>query len=247
MSDPLLEQLGRLARAQAEADDPFERLALGRLTPDELEALEREARSNPDVALKLELFRPLGGAVVDRTLEVLSTSRPATPQQPPIATGSARRRWGLFVGATLALAASLWLIVRPAQVEWPAYSLAVTGEQTTRGSEPAPQVRLGAGSTLRLVARPATSVVGQVPAYAFVQREGQVQVWSAPIQRAPGGSVKIEGPVDLLLPDAPGKLTLVLVLGPRSAPSADTVQVWLSHSPPAGIQVLTSVVVRSAQ
>jgi hypothetical protein len=240
--DPLLDQLGRLARersAAEAADEIFERLAHGKLSPQELHALEARAKTDPAVALKLELFRPLGPAAVDRALAAL---RPVP--LPEVTRLPNRRRWIQAGAVGLALAASVALLLWPAQVPSPGYTLTVTGEQLTRGSDPAAGVTVGPGSTLRLIARPATAVTQPVAVHGFLVREGQVRPWVPPMDRAPEGAVKIEGPVETLLPDAPGEYTLVLVLGP-AAPTPEQVSQWLTGGPPANVQMLTSRVVRA--
>ncbi|MBK7860107.1 MAG: hypothetical protein IPJ65_16135 [Archangiaceae bacterium] len=245
MTDPLLEQLARTARARAaraRADALFERLSAGTLDPELLRELELQAEYDPEVKLKLELYRPLGSAGVERVLASPEAAALRSPGRAPVA----RRRWAgrVVVGAAavVSLAASLVLLLPTAGPGLPAYQVTLTGEQQVRGaSVPDPVPRLSDGSTFTLIATPATEVAAPVAVHPFLVHEGTVLSWAPPLEVSAAGAVKVEGPVEQLLPSPPGRYLAVLVLGPARAPSPQQVLGWLSGPGAPGSVVVLRV------
>lgn len=235
--DPLLEQLARVARARETArrnDELFERLAAGTLEPEQLKELELEAEQDPDVKLKLELYRPLGDGAVERVLRstearaIAVTGADALP--PPARTGRVFRRAALVAGGLAALAASLWLALPLGGSPLPSYTVALEGEQVQRGSTDDALPRLSRGSTFRLVARPARALPLRPRVQTFLVHEGRARAWSPPLQLSPEGALKIEGPVEEVLPDALGRYVAVIVVGAQSDLSPAELDAWRAGS-----------------
>jgi len=115
-------------------------------------------------------------------------------------------------GVAAAMAAMLLLLLRPSRLPLPAYEASFAGEAALRGDAPSGPARVGPGSALALVARPARPVQGPVEATAFLVRGDAARPWSVPLQISAEGAVRISGPADALLPPEPGPWTAVIVV-----------------------------------
>lgn len=246
--DELLERLAQVARERRtrETDDPrWERLAAGALSEQERAELERLASQSPEDARKREAFTPLDAAarqrIVDRIGPLLATAPPAgkvVPFRP--------RRWVAVVPALAAAAAVLFFAWPGRQLApVPEYQLALSGEQALRGEPSAEAVpRLGPGSQLSLVLRPARAVEGAIQVRAFLVQGGKAQPWNPPMEVSSEGAVRIAGLVETLLPVAPGEWTIAVAVGRAGAvpelPSE--VEAMLAGGQPGreGVRLLTA-------
>jgi hypothetical protein len=218
-----------LAEAHRERDplaDPrWEELSRGTLGEAEREALRS---SDPEA---YALFAPLDeverAAIADRLLTDRRVAPGALvaladPERARPRSSSVRpRRWprtlaAFAAAATLAVAASALLFVRPAGAPLPPYAAVVDGELDVRAlpAGPGGVARLGPGSSLDVVLRPATPVTGAVVARAFLVRDGGVRPLSAPLQVSEDGAVRLTGRYEALFAgEPPGPCEIVIALG----------------------------------
>ncbi len=243
MSDErLLHDLARLARTTAGQDDvtlDWERLSAGALTPDEREALRRQAETSPQAAAAWDAFRPLD---VEEREDLVARLRQELPARPaparvvPLRRAPAWLRLGLV--PTLA-AAGLLVYFQP----WsgpdglPPYELRLGGmTRAERSAEPsadasAPLV-FTRGNRFELLLTPATAARGPLEARAFVAGDAGLTALPMPDgQRSADGVLRVTGVVgqDVRLPE--GDSTLVVVLGrPGALPAAAELQARLADA-----------------
>lgn len=235
MSDErLLHDLARLAREQAQ-DDPgpeWERLASGDLSPEEVEALRREAARSPEAAAAWEAFQPLDedfrASLVGRVRDELAS--PVSPPAPEARVLPFRRRVPAWLrrGALPALAAAILLVAL-----WPAggpealpdYELRLGGTlRSERSAAEAPSpvegepVPFAAGNRFEVLLTPATSAGPDVEARVLVSRAAGFEPLALPSPAISGdGALRIAGVVgdDVRLPA--GEATLLVVVGRAGA------------------------------
>ena len=233
--DPFLEKLGAAVRddnRESAHDARWQRLAEGTLSPDERQALEREAEADPDVRELLALYAPLGEAQLARFEEAARDAhgheRDAASAAPSRAVGAARRAWGAriaLLGGSLAAAAALLLWLRmPPPLPVAAYDVVVASADVgarAEGARPAPGPVVQTGTTFELVARPAVAERGPLAARAFLERDGVVTSWDAPIELSSEGVVRITGDTEALFGARRGAVTILLAVGrPGAIPTS---------------------------
>jgi hypothetical protein len=130
--------------------------------------------------------------------------------------------------AALAAAAVLFVVVRLVDpfggTSVPEYSVTLSGgTATSRSADTSGELpKLLPSAQVELVLRPKTAAKGEVHAKAFLFVEGHAKPWSAPIERALGGSMRIAGRVDALFgTDTRGRVDVVLAVGAPDALSDD--------------------------
>lgn len=214
--DDVVTRIGEHVREEQRDDVRYERIARGEAGPEELAELERAAKEDSELALRLEGSRPLEPAAVDRIVGAVSkplAEKPAPKSPaagaPPKAPAAKRepspwKRRIVTLAGPLVLAAGMILYVTsqrgPRLPELPPYSVTVSGEQAMRGSA-------GASTRLRIanapspsaryeiVLRPATAPEGKVVAFAFTlgSAPGEPTPLEAKVEIAPEGSVRLTG------------------------------------------------------
>lgn len=215
--EELLAQLGQLAKRQDDAEDAqWDALARGELDASALSELEARAADDPEVALRLQLFRPVDDGAKARILEALtSMPRPAQAAR-PAKRRPAAARWAL-AAVPLAMAAALALfLMRPqALAPLPDYSATLRGGQAEQrsGDESAVTPRIGPGSQLELQLRPSVDVDGAVEARAFVVRAGEVTRLEVSPQIAPSGGFRLQGRAAAWFGSARGPAEMVILVG----------------------------------
>jgi hypothetical protein len=158
--------------------------------------------------------------------------RGRTVELPPVGAAgpgwwaAIRQRWQLFVMAPIAAAvAGAWLVfgslLGPQHPPLPLYALEAHGgiaqmrgpaDETARRP-----LELAPGVSLELVMRPEDRVEGPVAATLYWVKDGQVRRWPAAIEQAPGGAMRVRGPV--VAPFGRGAGEIVVVLGrPEALP-----------------------------
>jgi hypothetical protein len=217
-----LQHLGALARDQeAEVDPRWDALARGELSAEELAELERQAEADPEIALRLELFRPLSNEARDRIANSVEPKAAVVPIE------SRRPLWqkAALVMAPLAAAAAIALmLLRPAPLApLPGYTLSASGgESELRSPAPRPgPVVLAPDASLTLVLRPATSVEGPVAARFFVEREGALEPLAVRAEQAEGGSLRLSAPARELFGTHTGDASLIAIVGRPAAINED--------------------------
>lgn len=250
--DPTLEATSALGKAAREIDplnDPrWDALARGELSPAEQDAL-RAFAEQAGIPEAFEAFRPIDGAddeaLVDELLGreeaaapalPLPAGRPANDPSPPKDSGASPAKapksalFGLSGSwaAALAVAAALFVVVRLIDpfggAAVPEYAVTLSGgTATSRSADTSGELpKLLPSANVELVLRPKNAVQGEVSAKAFLFSEGHARAWSAPIERAPGGSMRIAGRVDALFGAAArGRVDVVLAVGEPDALSDD--------------------------
>ena len=247
--DPLLRELGRLAKEENEAeearrDERWDRLAAGTLGAGEDAALRALAATSLAVREAYEAFRPLGADFQARVVAALEGElrRPAAaaePREPRSRPLQFRPRTWWFAGSLAAAAAAasgLLLVVRgPATMPpLPHYSAELRGGiQTQRGaSSPAAGPRLFApGSRLSFVVRPEHAIAGEVEARALLARGAenvpcQPEAPAAPAPRldiSASGVVRLQGTIgeDIRLPPGPERVWIVVGRRGRIPPASE--------------------------
>jgi hypothetical protein len=138
--------------------------------------------------------------------------------------------------AALAAAAAVALLVGlPARAPsngdpLPAYEVSLLGgERSTRAepapTDPRPPLRLGPGSSLEIVLRPATPDRKPIAAGGFLIQDGRARVWPIQPEISPDGAIRVAGERETLFPNlAAGSYEIVIAVGRVGAlPEADAV------------------------
>lgn len=233
--DDLLDAVGRVAREHERVDERLERLAAGTLSDQERAELEREAATNPELARALELFRPLDADVRARIAAEVAPVRQLRTARPE----PSRLVW---LAAALAAAAAVVLVLlfRSGPEPLPDYELAALGGVSEQRA-PSTAVQIAPGAELTLLLRPATSVVGDVVAYAFRVDGGEVVPLDVRVQRSETGAVRLELSADPLLAGQGSRRLVRVVVARASAVSSPKQAAALAGRGPgqgAGHQVL---------
>ncbi|HVK70865.1 MAG TPA: hypothetical protein VM694_40700 [Polyangium sp.] len=110
----------------------------------------------------------------------------------------------------------------------PAYEFTLLGgERSTRTepTEPSLTVRLGSGSSLEILLRPATSDRKPIAAGGFLIQDGRARVWEVQPEISLDGAIRITGDRQTLFPNVPaGSYEIVIAVGrPGALPDADAV------------------------
>ena len=234
--DQLLRELGHLAREERETekallDERWDRLAAGTLTTEEDAELRALAAASPEAREAYEAFRPLGAEFQARVVAAISAEidrRKETERShffDFLLALSPPARW-LTAAGTVA-AGLLYLLLRfvPPMAPLPVYALVglAGGESLFRGEAAAEGEQIFIpGSRLTVIARPATSVKGEVKARAYLARGGEWISWKPKVELDDGGSVRLQGD----LPEIrPGDWTVWVVVGrPWKLPSLSDLQ-----------------------
>ena len=243
--DPLLRELGRLAKEENEAeearrDERWDRLAAGTLGAEEEGALRALAATSPAVREAYEAFRPLGADFQARVVAALASElrRPA----PEVEHREARSRllpfrpaawpFAAWLAAAAVAASGLLLVVRgPATMApLPLYSAQLSGGiQTLRGaSSPAAGPQLFApGSRLSFVVRPEHAVAGELEARGFLARGAEIVAWQpAPrLDISAGGGGLLQGTIgeEIRLRTGPSRVWIVVGQRGKIPPDSELV------------------------
>jgi hypothetical protein len=246
MNDPLLKELGDLARQRDDAehsrlDDRWDRLAAGTLTAEEAAELRALAEASPEHREAFEAFRPLGADFQARVLSAIHAERageavetglsePQEPQPRVLPFRRAVRRASVWLGSAAAVAAGvLFFFLRmPALPPLPMYSLAtLVPDRSTRGGEPGPVSGtpvFAPDSVLTVVASPPGTVTLPVDAESFLAQGGELRPWER-AERSPDGAFRFSGQ---LAQYRPGDWKVWIVVGrPERLPSAHELQTRL--------------------
>ena len=206
--DELLDELGRLARAQAE-----------------------RAPEGPDAD---ELLRPFDaathGRIVARLLPVVRaemSSADATAAPTPHAAQTAPRRprprrwWMVVAPAVVAALVLLWFVRPQADAALPAYALELRGGQTAeRGVDASAVLRVGRDDLVSAVLRPARPVDGAVAVRVCLDGKALPDAQAA-VDTSADGALRVSDLGPALAAFAPGRHRLQFAVGrPGSLPGA---------------------------
>jgi hypothetical protein len=240
--DRLLSELGDLARQEEEAekarlDERWDRLAAGTLTAEEEAELKALAESSPEIREAYEAFRPLGADFQARMVSAIHAEwatpapQPVPPDPRPLPFRRAVRRIEVWLGAAVAVAASLFLLVHgPALPPLPAYSVdPLSGDKASRGGESVPPGGLpvfSPGSMLELKVRPQppSRIQGPLEARAFRVPVGGAGVDWVPepgfaVENGADGTVRLRGTLGETTQLPPGMWKICVVVSrPGKAP-----------------------------
>src|SRR5436190_9228116 len=103
--DELLARIGKTVRDEQKDDARFERIARGEASAEELLALEKAAREDPEIGARLEASRPFDEVAVAR---IAARAKSAPPKSSAKKPATLVRRIGIIAGP-LALAAAIFL------------------------------------------------------------------------------------------------------------------------------------------
>jgi hypothetical protein len=234
-----MEALVQIAREKDLLSDPrWERLAAGTLPDGEREQLRVIAEESDLGRSAYDAFRPFEPEAIDRMTDRVLES--LAPQRPVRTTerveGTRPKKKSSWVLATLVTAcvvtvpaAAVYVLAIREPASLPGYELSVSGgEQELRSLEKAPAEthRLGPGSRLSIVLRPATRVGGPlaVRALALPERGGAARVWDPPAEISPDGAARLQITRESLGEFPPGPCELVFAIGrpgalPNGAPA----------------------------
>jgi len=228
--DELMDELGQLARTQA----------------------EQTAAGGPDAD---ELMRPLDDAAHDRIVaRLLPLVRPdASPGHgtgavagPPRSAQAVPRRprsrlWFIAVAPALAAASVLlWLSWPRADAPLPMYALELSGGRAAeRGASANGTIRVGPGDDVSAVLRPASAVSGEVAIRVFVNGRALPDATAQVVEQSADGAVRISGLGPSLAALPPGQhLLQFAVARPKTLPEALTEVLPPSGVVADGVQVL---------
>ena len=212
---------------------------------------ERIAPDSPDALADAELSRPL-----DATARARIVDRMAAELRPPMRAerpnGGRRRRLFLLGGALAAAAVALFVLYPRQLIEPPpAYTLTVVSSAQALRSAPtsAGLAVFAPGSRIEFRLQPAVATAELPKLCAYIRRDGALEAWSPPVETAPGGSMRIVGLREQVLPAGRGRWTLVFVLAKVGAePSREEVERALAEGVPEGVSwriLATDMVVTS--
>jgi hypothetical protein len=196
MSEELMNAVAELIRDQRVVEQ-LERMAAGRLPPDELAELERRAADDPSLRAALALCRPPEPGFHDRLAQAARSSL-GGPSPARRLRWRRSMTWWSSGAAVAAAAAALLLFVRgEAPADLPAYRLSIAGTSEYRAAQPAGRdlVELGAGGALELVLRPAVRVAEPVEAWFFAVDGDRVEPVSLALERDASGAMRATGTV----------------------------------------------------
>lgn len=209
MNDDLFRNLGAAARGHEDdlVEDPrLEKLLRGELSADEIAALEAEAKTSPDLALALRLFRPHTPEEKRRVLERV------IPPPKPTPISSWVKRGAAFA---MSAAAAYAFIIPPPPL--PAYTQAIAVVTERGPASPGAEqeiLTLSPGAHLDISLNPVEESDVPVRARAFLLRGDEVREWSAPFTYPADGKAALAGVVSDLFQGIPeGRWELVLAVG----------------------------------
>ncbi|MEL7370472.1 MAG: hypothetical protein AAFN74_16250 [Myxococcota bacterium] len=201
MNDDELSRIGEMARADQAIPSVWRRVADGSATATELAALEAQAAKDPQVALMLARFRPLGAEEENGMARRLVAHR-------------RRAAWKQAVAISAAFAAAAGLVAMSLRTEpaLPAYSLtAQDGDRLYRGDESSPSLVHHIDSALILNLRPQQAVSEAVSIETYRLRGGRLTSVPARWTIASSGAARLDVRVGDLFPE-PGRVQLRIVV-----------------------------------
>lgn len=228
--DPLLRELGHLAKEEKEAeqarlDERWDRLAAATLTVEEEAELRALAAASPEAREAYEAFRPLGPEFQARMADALAAelkkpegeSEKRRPRLLPFRPPAAWRFAGWSTAAA-AVFAGLFLIFRPLVPGSPlpiyAFADLSGGVQSQRGESnlsSEPQL-FASGDHFQAVLSPTTKTPGKdLEARCFLVRGRDLRRLEVQSQLDPEGAVKMDGSIASNL--LPGTWTLWVIVG----------------------------------
>ncbi|MEM6794478.1 MAG: hypothetical protein AAF725_10890 [Acidobacteriota bacterium] len=238
-----LAEIERLDQTDESMDPRWEALCEGRLSEEEVRALERETPA--DERSSLEAFRPLSKDFQDDTVRRLEQMRAGDAERPaaihPLrrpATGSGRwpRQLGLLAAVLVTVVGAAILgfgqLEKGPATALPSYSVEWSGGAfEERDAEPAGESaaevpRWRPGTELQLLLRPVTAVEGQIYAHAYLERGGETLPWPGPgPEIAPSGAVRLSATLPVDGAPVPGRwLVLVFLSKEPGAPAPEDVR-----------------------
>ncbi|MDI3289266.1 hypothetical protein [Polyangium sp. 15x6] len=249
-TDELLKAVAQAAREDEIDDDPrWSALAEGSLPEQDRAALEEIARRSPRHEEAWHMLRPLDekararftdGILAQMAKEKAAAEESPAPAPPPregaqVIPLPKKRTWVPAVAALAAAAAVALLVGLPARGPsngdpLPAYEVSLLGgEHSTRAepapTDPRPPLRLGPGSSLEIVLRPATPDRKPIAAGGFLIQDGRARVWPIQPEISPDGAIRVAGERETLFPNlSAGSYEIVIAVGRVGAlPEADAV------------------------
>ncbi|MDI1476478.1 hypothetical protein [Polyangium sp. y55x31] len=239
------------------------------MTTDELlKAVAQAAREAEDEIDEEIRQRPLDEAArarfTDAILAQMEAEKPAekipAPAPPPregaqVVPLPKRRTWVPAIAALAAAAAVALLVGLPGRGPsngdpLPAYELSLLGgEHSTRAepapTDPRPPLRLGPGSSLEIVLRPASPDRKPIAAGGFLIQDGRARVWPIHPDISPDGAVRVAGERETLFPDLPaGSYEIVIAVGrPGALPDAGAVVRSAAAEPDARVRLFRQSIV----
>jgi len=196
------------------------------------------SRSAEAIRDKAERFESVRAAQFERITSRLGAGgRPAAVVQL-----ADRRRWGWWAGASAAaLAAAAMLLLSlwpPTPAALPGFGLEVSGgEKVVRGEAPGAAVpRLRPSSRLEITLRPATPVAdpNTVRLVALLQTPEGLDVLDWTPRVSASGTLMMDGLASELVPAAPGRYTLWLVVCPAGQTDRIPLDPGRLATPPEG-------------
>ncbi|MEM1025011.1 MAG: hypothetical protein AAGD10_08370 [Myxococcota bacterium] len=199
-----------------DSDEKWLALAEGRLSPEEREKLELEAKESPEDARKFEAYSPIDEGVA-RQMAASLDGNPVRRQRV--------RRW-IVSGSALAASFAIFLGSRPeAEDPLPAFTASVrVGDAVERGSaletrglSELPSTR--ADSTIEVLLRPASEATRQPRVVVWIQSERGRFASPVSAEVADNGAIRLRGEVGAIAAADHGPVSVVLVVA--SSPEAD--------------------------
>ncbi len=196
----LMKGIAEVVDADESLDPRLLALSEGRASEAQLQALEEEAQGDPELAMRLSAYRPLGEAQL-KSLERIAARRLS-------------RLWGRLgvVGALAAAAAGITLSLRSPAL--PDYALEVrAGDALKRGAtEPPANRELRADSELEIVLRPQSAHEQPLIARAFATADAGAWHTKLPVEKASTGAARLTGQAGALTNSRTGAVTFVLLI-----------------------------------
>jgi hypothetical protein len=214
----LMDKLAEIIRDERLVEE-LQRMAAGRLSPGEVEELERRAEGDPALREAIALCTPVSPDFHQRLADAARASLAAKP----VVARRARRARVAWILAGAAAAAAVLLVPRrggpPGAFELPEYRASISGVDEYRA--PTAGVRLRAGGPIRILLRPAVRVGEPVEAWFFLARADRIEPIALAVETDPSGAVRATGTVG----EWGAQAKVLAAIGPKGrAPTLDDVR-----------------------
>ncbi len=229
----LLELLANQENDERKIPPALTALVEGRLSPHQVQELEREAENDPQLAQLIQAFRPLESEQEDQIVQAL------VAQGKVESPGAKVIKLFTYLTPILAAAAVAFWVSLPANSTLPGYGVETNnGSQQFRSADASQRLKYHPEDELEFILRPEKPVSEMVLPLAFLEQDGRFSPLELPFQVSEEGSVRIHGQAQALFGSKKGAMTLYIVVLPQKASLQDASWQSVSKISPKSIKKL---------